>query len=278
VTHEDPLSEHQSSALGGVWAFRARAEREAIARFSRLSSELRRLGAEPRVIELASSAVDDEERHARLCADIARHYGSPLSPGVGAAPPIGPPALPADDRVLYEVVAFCCVTETLNTSLMHVAYLRARVPYVREAIREILKDEVWHSRLGWAHLHSARAKGQGAFLSAALPRMLAGAVRMELFADSPAQHAEEAELLADHGELPLATRAEIFESSARDVLLPGLEELGIDTRPARQWIRAARSRRAPEHRAGSPYRSSAAAGSREETSARAHPSPARGPA
>ena len=192
------------------------------------------------MIELASAAVDDEQRHARLCSELARHYGSREAPGTGAAPAIGPKHAPPEDRLLYEVVAFCCVTETLNTSLMHVAFLRARVPYVREAIREILRDEIWHSRLGWAHLHAARAGGRGAFLAQALPRMLAGAVQMELFADAPTHGSDE--LLEDHGELPLLTRREIFESSARDVLLPGLEALGIDTAPARAWISAALGR------------------------------------
>jgi hypothetical protein len=238
VTQELPLSERQRMALAGVWAFRARAERDATVRFRRLASELGRFGAEPRVVEIASAASDDEERHANLCAELARHYGSRETPAVGAAPAIGPRTLPAEDRLLYEIVAFCCVTETLNASLMHVAYLRARVPYVREAIREILKDEVWHSRLGWAHLHAAREKGQGAFLSAALPRMLAGAVRVELFADLAAE-AQETEQLADHGELPAATRVEIFASAARDVLLPGLEGLGIDTGAASAWIESA---------------------------------------
>jgi hypothetical protein len=236
VSHELPLSERQRGVLAGVWAFRARAERDAIVRFRRLASELRRLGAEQRVIELASAAVDDEQRHAQLCSDLAGHYGSRDSPTIGSAPAIGPrDALPAD-RTLYEVVAFCCVTETLNTSLMQVAYSRARVPYVRAALREILRDEIWHSRLGWAHLYSARANGQGDFLPAALPRMLAGAVRMELFTDSPAEAGDGVELLADHGELPQATRIEVFESAARDVLLPGLEGLGIDTGAARAWI------------------------------------------
>jgi hypothetical protein len=237
VSRELPLSDHQRQALAGVWAFRARAERDAIVRFRRLASELDRLGAERRVVELARAAVEDEQRHASSCAELARHYGSREAPSVGAAPPIGPRTLSAADRLLYEVVAFCCVTETLNTSLMHVAYLRARVPYAREAIREILKDEVWHSRMGWAHLHAARAQARGGFLSAALPRMLAGAVRVELFADSA--EADESELLADHGELPATTRIEVFESAARDVLLPGLEELGIDTGPARAWIESA---------------------------------------
>jgi hypothetical protein len=245
VTHELQLSDRQRQLLGGVWAFRARAERDAILRFRRLAAELGRLGAEPRVVELASAAVDDEDRHARSCSELARHYGTLGAPGAGSAPPIGPREARPADRLLYEVVAFCCVTETLNTSLMHVAYKRARVPYVRKAIREILRDEIWHSRLGWAHLRAAREQGCGSFLSAALPRMLAGAVHMELFADPPATSPDEEEQLADHGELPLATRREIFESAARDVLLPGLEELRIDTGAARAWISdaAVRSRR-----------------------------------
>src|SRR6187200_3408196 len=58
-----------------IWAFRARAEVEAAARFSRLASRLSDVGARVEVVRMAESASSDEVRHAELCAELVRHFG-----------------------------------------------------------------------------------------------------------------------------------------------------------------------------------------------------------
>lgn len=228
--------------LSGVWAYRANAEREAEARFRRLARELAEVGAPPEAISLAERAVRDEQRHAALCVALATHYGGG-SPALGPVEdvPLGPRQASLAERVLYEAVAFCCITETLNSALMQVAHEHARVPEARAALRSILRDEVQHSRIGWAHLGTERQRGTGLGpreLSLAIPRMLAGAVREELF--SPGPDPRDAEALARHGELSEALRLEIFESCLRDVIGPGLEAAGIDTGPMRGWARRMR--------------------------------------
>ncbi len=229
------LSRAARRALAGVWAYRADAEREAERRFARLARELRSVAAPAEAVAIAENAVFDEHRHAILCAELSTTYG-------GEAPtlrpveelPLGPKHLEFRDRLLYEVVAFCCVTETLNSSLMKVAFDSARVPEARAALRAILRDEIRHSRIGWAHLAAERAQGRGDHLSELLPRMLAGAVREELFAPGP--ESPDAASLREHGELPESIRLEILEASLRDIILPGLETFSIDTRPTREWI------------------------------------------
>lgn len=220
--------------LSGVWAYRAGAERQAAGRFARLAAALAEQGALAECIALAQRAVDDETRHVGICCAMADAYGGANEPAVAGAEPIGPATLPPRDRLLYEIVAFCCITETLNASLMKVALDRARVGAVRHALRSILKDEVQHARLGWAHLAWARARGETSFVAAALPRMLAGAVQEELF--SPAERAVDGAELEAHGELPEAQRLAIFEACAEHVLVPGFEQHGIDTGPMRAWI------------------------------------------
>lgn len=224
--------------LAGVWLFRARAESEAEQRFARLAWELTEVGGPPEAIKLAQRAVGEEQRHRMLCRAMAECYGAAWVEPRAVAVPLGGSRLEHRDRVLYEVVAFCCITETLNSALMRVAHATAQEPGVRAALRTILKDEVHHARIGWAHLAHERRQGRGDFLAREIPRMLGGAIREELFSPEPA--GEHAQALAAHGELSEAVRLEIFEAAARDVIAPGLSACGIDTEPMWRFIEAAR--------------------------------------
>jgi hypothetical protein len=238
------LSPAARRALSGVWAFRANAEREAEQRFGRLVGELTLMGAPAEAIQLATRAVVDEQRHVELCEALASSYRlaggvAPAFPPTDASP-LGPRELDARDRLLYEVVAFCCVTETLNSSLMKVARDRASVPEAREALRTILRDEVGHARIGWAHLAHEASRRRCGFLDEMLPRMLAGAIRDELFSPGPAHPDEVA--LERHGELAERVRLEIFESALRDIIAPGLEGFGVDTRPLWRFVEKRRTK------------------------------------
>jgi hypothetical protein len=229
------LSDAGRSVLAGVWAFRAGAERQAAHRFVRLARELRETSALEECVTLAERAAEDELRHVEICTTLALAYGGSTEPGAGDdAPPIGPATLSQRERLLYELVAFCCITETLNASLMKVALDRACVPEVRDALRAILRDEVQHARLGWAHLAWERSRGGASFVAERLPAMLSGAVQKELFSPNPAP--AESVALERHGELPEAQRLAIFEATAAQVLVPGFEHHGIDTAPMRAWI------------------------------------------
>ena len=219
--------------LAGVWAYRANAEREAQARFARLAGDLLEVGSPAEAVLLAERAVADEEHHAKLCRELATTYGNiPAELQVVDAAPLGPHRLNRRARVLYETVAFCCITETLNTALMKVCGDAARVPEARVALRAIMRDEVRHSKIGWAHLCHERS--HAGFIAELVPSMLAGAVREELFAPAP-KHAC-ANVLRDHGELSESERIEVFDSSVRDVIAPGLKAYGVDTRPLWEWV------------------------------------------
>jgi len=229
------LSAAARRALGGVWAYRARSEHEAVARFARLRGELAAALAPAEVVALAERAVDDEQRHVEICARMAAGYGERVELGhVAAAAPIGAAGLRGRDRLLYEVVAFCCVTESLNAALMTSALAHAEVPAVRAALRAILADEVGHSRLGWAYLAAERARGRGDFLAALLPRMLAASVAEELFTPAAPRQVDHA--LAAHGELSEQVRLGIFVDTMREVVFPGLTSLGVDAAAGAAWL------------------------------------------
>jgi hypothetical protein len=229
------LGECDRRTLAEVWAFRARSEQQSEQRFARLARELGEVGADAVVVRMAHRAVADEGSHARICASMAARYGH-CDDGVPVPPAtaIGPRSFGPRRRMLFEVVAFACITETVNAALMTETYRHATVPAVRDAVRHILKDEVGHSRMGWAHLSAERARGEGEFVAHWLPRMLRGTVADELLAAHGREAADPA--LMAHGELPEPMRLDVFRSALRDVIFPGLESLGIDTRLGREWL------------------------------------------
>ena len=228
-----------------LWAFRAQAELQAQGRFHRLAIELAEMGADDVVVELAGKAAVDEARHHALCTALSRGFGGRTV--LAAAPEV--PRLRSriecpSGRLLHEVVAMSCVTETLSTALLVEMRARATDSDVRDVVHEVLRDEVDHARLGWAHLAWAHARGEVGWLSTHVPAMLAATVREEIFeAGDPPSPTPDA--LVGLGGLDRRTRRDIFVATMRGVVLPGLRRFDVDTRLAEEWLeeRVASSKR-----------------------------------
>ena len=230
-------AEHLRRIAGSAWRFRCGVEHDAAARFAQLAERLAEVGAAGAVVELAERASRDERRHATLCADLAAGYGAPVPAAPAGVPAeIAPARLAPQQRVLYEVVAVCCVTETESMGVLTQLLANARDARLREVLRELARDEVHHSRLGWAHLATERARGDVSFLGPLVPAMLRGAVAPDLFAPVPAERDDPA--LIEHGVLPHDLKRQVFTSTLEEVVFPGLEALGVDTVPARRWLGA----------------------------------------
>jgi hypothetical protein len=234
---------------GDAWRFRWRVECEAEDRFARLARRLEAQGAAPPLVDLARVASDDERRHAAHCARLAGALGRAVPALRPPAPPeVAPAGLPEEDALTYELVAACCITETVSvavlTELLPVAGDRA----LRFVLRDLARDEVGHARLGWAHLAEATARGRVAFLGAHLPGMLGGTVDDDLFA--PVEPGREDLALLHLGVLPHAASRALFVRALQEVIFPGLEGTGVDTTAGRAWLAA---------RAAAPYSRSASA-------------------
>src|SRR5688500_2200159 len=107
-----------AARVQATWLFRTRAEIEASARFAAAAKELDELGAEAVVVEGAREAAADEARHRDLCAEIAARWGAPNARVHTPSPKrIGRSTEPRD-RLLWEMVAVCCISETMNTALL----------------------------------------------------------------------------------------------------------------------------------------------------------------
>jgi len=220
-----------------VWRARRAFELDAAARFARLSHELEAHGAGAEVIALARQAAEDERRHARLCADLVAHFGGQVKDAAPcAAPPVSPAGLVGRESLLYEVVALACVTETLSTALLGALVERATDALVRRTMHEILRDEVQHSRLGWAHLAGEHACGARDVVGAHLPAMLRATVREELFTEE-GEHPQH-EVLSGLGALNRRDRIDVFVATMTSVVFPGLERFGVDTSHGHRWLEA----------------------------------------
>ena len=238
-TGESPpaLDATQARFVANTWASRASSERAAALRFERLAKTLRASQAPQAVVDLAQRAVVDERRHIGLCDGLAAHFGwtgPPLPPGPHAA--IGPPQASANERLLYEMVSSCCLSETLNACMLRAILDRALSPMIRDTTRSILGDEVHHARLGWLYLEHARHADLGKYLGPLLPRMLQGLGVEHIGAPDPP--GRDGPSLAAWGELDQASRLAIFHAAMRDVVLPGLERAEVPTGQARSWLAA----------------------------------------
>jgi hypothetical protein len=219
---------------GALWAFRAGAELDAAARFDRIATALARHDAHRGVVDLARQAAADEVRHHDRCAALARRFGTTPPPKrMRVAPPLRVAA--SDDRcqTLYEAIAMGCVTESLSVALLLEMKHAAQDDEVDDTIAEILRDEVQHSRLGWAHLAAEHERINLDFVTRQLPGMLADTLHEEVFA-TPDPHEDES--LAGLGGLPRRRRVAVVIAALREVVFPGLARFGIDTTSAEAWL------------------------------------------
>ncbi len=136
--------------------------------------------------------------------------------------------------MLYEVVAVSCVTETESMGVLTTLLADEMTEQVREVVHSLARDEVQHSRLGWAHLAWEAERGPVAFLGEWVPYMLEGSAGPELFGAVEAER--ESEALRAHGVLPHASKRSLFVQMLNDVVFPGLERFGISSEPSKRWL------------------------------------------
>lgn len=231
----EALAPAARAVVASVWAGRTDSEQRASAIFAVIARDLLADGAVPEVLDLATRAVHDELRHVEICRRVAARYAGAPVPWP-APPPAPEPAFrgasPALARQLY-VIANTCVAETVGAAFLQACRADAEGPLVRAALQQILRDDIGHARIGWAHLASGRVSTElRAALPLALPALL-GAVRGGYFERCEALPAEPPR---GHGCATPATIRAHVDAALRDVVVPGFEHLGVDTSRARRWL------------------------------------------
>ena len=226
------------AVLATIWRDRCRAEASVGNVFDQLVAELTAVGAPQAILELARRAAGDEERHARVCAELASLYAlEPLLLHPVRTVRLAGTEHP-DERVRAAllVVHVCCISETIACAFVEACVGACDGEALAEVHRRHLGDEIRHARVGWAYL-------------ATLP----GDVRAELAPHLPAILEKQlgswlgriAELpehgVAGHAYPPRATLVEAVTGAIDDMVLPGFDHVGVSTEAARAWFATRRT-------------------------------------
>jgi hypothetical protein len=226
-----------------VWTARHGVETGAALRFASLAARTFRARAPHAVVELATKAAEDESRHAGLCAEVLRARGVPVPPPEARLLEYAPAGLTEVQRLTYEVVAQCCVSETESMATLVTLLEAAQDALLRDVLRVLARDEVAHARVGWGYLAWASRRLDLAFLGPLLPGMVAGSAGEELF--RPALPGTDVPALLRWGVVPHRERQRIYLETLEEVVVPGLREHGVDTGPLSDWMQARRAEVAP---------------------------------
>lgn len=207
-------------------------EHLAVGAFAMLTQELAQVGGPANLLALLAKASCDEVRHAEICRRLA------VSALGAAHVPTrfrGLPQIPAHDgqlpeaRMVLHAVEMCCIGETCTGVYLTSMHAQATHPTARAVLTALLEDEIDHGRVGWALLADASPKARNvvaAKLWPMLERSVGGVFASGLRAET-----------TDHELSPFAyvsgeEAVAFYADTIREVVLPGFETLGIDTRPA----------------------------------------------
>lgn len=221
--------------LSKIWWAQSATELRVATSFAVVHRALSDLGAEPALTALAARAVDDEHRHAALCLDMAQRLrGGALKepPPLPAQQPQHREALDEDERRALFVIGQCALNETFANGYLTAAYRDATSPLARAAINELLRDEIDHSRLGWAFLSTLPASRRARISDWLVPLTL---TNLREWQQSATTHTR---AFAPHGVPRAEDVREALAEVVRDVMLPGFENVGLDTRALARWVRA----------------------------------------
>lgn len=226
----DCLVASERQRVGELWLERCRNELTTSKAFAELHRTLPVLGVTNAVFQLSARAEGDERRHAGLCLGMAQRYlGEVREPQVDERelPRFGPHEGRA--RALLAFVQHCCFSETIATAYVGACRDRARVPEARSVLKQILADEVVHSRLGWAVV--AQATDQERDLLARV------SVKLLRSAESWLRGLEPFEgIPAGHGFLNAEELRQVFFAACSDLVLPGFVHHGINVDGARREL------------------------------------------
>jgi hypothetical protein len=231
----DALGQETRAVVASSWRGRARNELSTSTVFATLTRSLVSLSAPHAIVREAARAVADEVRHAEICMHVALAYDASCPPPQPSPVIEEPPLTGGPDHqlacVLY-VVMQSCINEGVATVYLQRSLAEATFVLARAAVRDILEDEIHHARFGWSLLASEAMRpawraGVGEALPTLLGRIAGAWVGLH--------DAELAAVPPGHGTIGADAMREVVRDAYRDLILPGFDRVGIDTRRARAW-------------------------------------------
>jgi len=234
--------------LARHWEERALLELRVGGYFAKLLTELLVVGADPEVLRLIARAPYDEVRHAEICRATASAYADREIPWPHAGPtPIEPhDGVPAEFVPTLHVATMCCVNETIAGAWLEACYGMATAPLAKRTLRSLLREEIDHGRVGWAHLASRHVTTRmRSALGKWLPHMIDATLSSWLRSDRvlPLRG------IPSHGVPSEKTTRRVVLAATSDLVIAGFAHVGIDVTRAERalavWRKSPQRVRAP---------------------------------
>lgn len=228
------LTASEQQAAIGTWRGRMVNEHISARVFGALLQQAMAAGiSAKRTAELAAFA-SEELHHARQCAAAVCALGgdahAPL-PHLPAVPDHADAGSPLA-AMLRNVISVCCLSETVAVALIRAETLQIGPPPLKALLDGILADEVGHARWGWTLLRELQPFDPQIkrALDGYLPVALAHLVAHEL-AHLPNTQGF-GDVAAQVGVCSGADARALFFDTVRQVIVPGLQECGLDAASA----------------------------------------------
>jgi hypothetical protein len=228
------MSEPELAAARAAWGARASGEYQTMALFGRLAANAAAAGLPLDITVTLTRLMQDEARHAELCAELCERMGGASTIAiVPDDPALEDVAVPAHLYFAYYAVGMFCIGESCAAANMRATLGPGTDPCVAAVYKALLSDEVLHQLFGWAlaeRLVPLLSADELDWLGASLTRP---------FRTFERAHAlrEHATLRDENGSTPPAPRrlgllpaevsAQAFYKVVNEVVLPRLDALGV---------------------------------------------------
>ncbi len=219
------------------WSFRMAAEHRSTAVFGALALQLIEANASLDSKLVMLRMAQDELRHTETCGEVVRALGGEptIETDVSVAPLATHRGTSHEERALRNVIYTTCLSEMVAVARLVDELDSTRDPFLRDATRRLLADEVLHGQFGFHYLEASRAwLEQNGDVVRSLERYLQHAFAV-LEAALGGRTGGGRKLTEDElalGLQPPERGREIFYETLEHAVVPGLERFGIDARTA----------------------------------------------
>ena len=220
------------------WAHRTLTEFRSVQIMTRFLEELLGAGEPLDVYAGAVEMIQEELRHAELCAAVCEALGgTPRYPH--------PPRLPDSasfldspyrDRALVTAITMLAVNETISVAYITDLAERCTQPAVATVLREIIADEATHDAYGWSYIRRAVPLASQR-LQKEIPALLKATIAphdamAERVLEQVPPERRTLEAWPDHAEIQLGLfsqprQALVYRRARDEQLFPALARLGL---------------------------------------------------
>jgi hypothetical protein len=217
------LDPNARRAVGELWAKRAEGELASARTFSGLHRDCLVADVDVTITQLTQQAANDEQFHAALCVSMAEHYlEAPVAAAAPTADPLRFASCAAEVAPALRFLLHCALSETVAVTYLKECHSEAASPLVRAAVRELLHDEIDHSRVGWAYVAAAvsRPAVRDSFCRE-LPALLT------MVSNAWSEPWTGPVFPLGHGALADSRTRQVTDEALRTLVVPGLARFGI---------------------------------------------------